>query len=108
MRRPSSTSGTVSISKTKTGMELTACLQHQALQFTDGGRHAVDASARDDGVADIQLDDLRNHRDRLHVVVIQAVTGVHRESNPGTVARRVLNAFQLTRLMFAVSVGICA
>ena len=39
----------------------------------------VEDRARDDRVPDVELDDLVDRRDRLHVVIVQAVPGVHGE-----------------------------
>ena len=49
----------------------------------------VDDCARDDGVPDVELDDLLDRGDRLHVVVVQAVPGVHREAERRAEPRRI-------------------
>ena len=43
---------------------------------------------RDDGVPDVQLDDLMNGGDGLHVVIVQAMAGVNREPQLGPMPGR--------------------
>ena len=52
-------------------------------------------------MADIQLDDLANGGDRLHVVIVQTVAGVHGESKTRCMTSRVLYPLQLTPLTLA-------
>ena len=51
----------------------------------DGGPEAAHHGAGDDRVADVELDDLRDRRDRLDVVVVEPVARVHDE--PGRASR---------------------
>ncbi len=48
-----------------------------------------------DGVAYIQFDDFRNGRHELHVVVVQAMPGMHGETEGGSTARSGAQALEL-------------
>ena len=51
--------------------------------------------ARDDRMPNVELDDLCNGRHRLHIVIVQAVAGMHPETEPGRMSRRLLQSVQL-------------
>ena len=62
--------------------------------------------ARHDRVPDVELDDLGNRGDRLHVLIVQAVPGVHLEPEAGGVARGVAQSLA-ARAPAAAPRGIC-
>ena len=61
---------------------------HQLFHVAHRLRQAVEHGARDDGVADVELDDLGDGGDGLDVVVVEAVTRVHDEPERGGELRR--------------------
>ncbi len=71
---------------------------HQALHFGDRLAQTGEHRTGNDGVADIQLFHLRNRRNRLHVVVMQAVAGIHPQTLAVGITRGFLNARQLGQL----------
>ena len=85
-----------------------ARFDHQALHLRHCARHAVDQRARDDGVSDVQLDDLADRGDRLHVVIVHAMAGVHGQPEAARVPGRIAEPLQLARLTLAARVGIRA
>ena len=52
----------------------------QGGHVADGGFHTDEGGARDNAVADVELDDLRDADDRSHVDIVEAVTGKHLQS----------------------------
>src|SRR5690606_20890802 len=57
-----------------------ARLPHQPLHFSYGFAEAGEHRARDDGVPDVELGYTLHGGNRLHVVVVEAVTRVHLEA----------------------------
>ena len=55
--------------------------------LTHGRGEPVENRARDDCVADVELDDVGQGRDRLDIVVMQAMTGVHGEPQRSAMSR---------------------
>src|SRR6185503_4026735 len=56
-----------------------------------GALHAHEHGAGHDGVADVQLADLGQRRHAPHVLVVEAVAGVHQESQLAAQLGRVLD-----------------
>jgi hypothetical protein len=57
-------------------------------------------------MTDVQLHDLPDRGNRLHVVIVHAVAGMHDQPEAARVARSVANALQLARLSFAARIGV--
>src|SRR5512143_566405 len=70
------------------GPEAAARFQHQCAHVVDRPGQAVEQRARHDRMADVQFDDFRDGGHGLHVVVVEPVAGMHRQSYLGAEARR--------------------
>src|SRR5687768_9405678 len=81
-------------------------LKHQPLHFRHRRGHAVNDRTSDDGMSNVQLDDLRNARDRLNVVVVESVARVNGKSFVRCVGGGLSHAVELSRLLRTVSICI--
>ncbi len=55
---------------------LAACLCHEAFHVADGDRQAIKHRTRNDGVADVEFDDLFDDRDFCNVLIVQSMSGI--------------------------------
>ncbi len=69
---------------------------------------SVDDRARDDRMADVQFDDFRDRGDRLDVVVVEAMTGIHRQAQRGRRFRRAAQPLEFARARRPRGLGIGA
>ena len=82
--------------------------QHQRLHLAHRCGHAGEQGAADDGKADVQFDDLRDGRHRLHIVVVEPMAGVHGEPELGRLPRRAAQALQFARPLGPVAIRVGA
>ncbi len=55
-------------------------LKHQTLHLAHRFGQSGEDCARDDRVADVEFDDLGDRRNRLDIVIVEAMTGMHRQA----------------------------
>src|ERR1700723_3132852 len=67
---------------------------HQFLHIAYRLGQPIDDGACHDRVPDVELDDFRDRRDRLDIVIVQPMTGVDRQPQGGCELRRVSQPFK--------------
>jgi hypothetical protein len=89
---------------------MSSSLKHQALHFRYRRCQAVNHGVRDDRMTDIQFHDFGNRGDGLNVVIVQAMTGMHGQTEARCMTSRCFDALQLASAMladgFSISTGV--
>ena len=72
------------------------------LHFAHRRREAMKDRARNNGVPDVELHDRLDRGNRLHVVIVQTMSGMHSETEASSLSCRLLDAMQLGATLTAL------